>query len=70
MENYVAGDTIELIRNEAYWGELPKTKTITLRLIGNSSARLIALENGEVDIMTSISPTEMMAAKGDQIYGL
>ncbi len=66
MENYVAGDTIELIRNEAYWGELPKTKTITLRLIGNSSARLIALENGEVDIMTSISPTEMMAAKGDQ----
>lgn len=65
MANYVAGDTIELLRNENYWGELPVTKSISLRLISNASARLIALENGEVSLMTSIAPTEVMAAEGN-----
>lgn len=65
MDNYVAGDTIELIRNENYWGELPVTKTISLRLISNASSRLIALENGEVSLMTSIAPTELIAAQGN-----
>ena len=65
MDRYVAGDTIELVRNESYWGELPKTKTITLRLISNASARLIALQNGEVDLMTSVSPTELASAEAD-----
>lgn len=65
MANYVAGDTIELVRNENYWGELPVTKSISLRLISNASARLIALENGEVSLMTSIAPTEVMAAQGN-----
>lgn len=65
MDRYVAGDTIELVRNENYWGELPNTKTITLRLISNASARLIALQNGEVDLMTSVAPTELASAEAD-----
>lgn len=65
MDNYVAGDTIELVRNDNYWGELPATKSISLRLISNASARLIALENGEVSLMTSIAPTELAAAEGN-----
>ena len=66
MARYVAGDTIQLVRNDAYWGELPKTKELTLRLISNASARLIALQNGEVSLMTSISPTELFAAEADE----
>ena len=65
MANYVAGDTIALVRNDAYWGELPKTEKIRLRLIANASSRLVALQNREVSLMTSINTTEIMAAKAN-----
>ncbi len=65
MSAYVPGERWELIRNENYWGELPETKTVTLRLISDASARLIALQNGEVDVITHISPSEIEAAKAD-----
>lgn len=63
MPNVVAGDTLPLLRNEDYWGDLPETKTITLRYNGNASSRLIALQNGEVSIMTSVNPTEQASAE-------
>ena len=63
MDNYVAGDTIALVRNDKYWGELPKTEKINLRLISNASSRLVALQNKEVVLMTSVNPTELMLAK-------
>ena len=66
MENYVAGDTIVLVRNDQYWGELPKTEKITLRLIANASSRLVALQNKEVVLMTSVNPTELFAAKANK----
>ncbi len=65
MDNYVAGDTIALVRNDRYWGELPKTEKINLRLIANASSRLIALQNKEVVLMTSVNPTELFAAKAN-----
>ena len=58
MPNVVAGDTLPLLRNENYWSDLPETKTITLHYNGNASSRLIALQNGEVSMMTSVNPTE------------
>lgn len=63
MKNYVAGDTMALLRNENYWGKKPETESITLRLISNASSRLIALQNGEVSLMTSVNPTEVSSAK-------
>ncbi len=63
MKNYVAGDSVALVRNDAYWGEKPKTESITLRLISNASSRLIALQNKEVSLMTSVNPTEVSSAK-------
>lgn len=63
LENYSAGDTIELLRNDNYWDVLPETKSITIRYIGNASARLIALENDEVQVVTGIATSEMEIAK-------
>lgn len=65
MSNYVAGDTIALLRNDQYWGELPKTEKINLRLIANASSRLVALQNNEVVLMTSVNPTELPVAKAN-----
>jgi peptide/nickel transport system substrate-binding protein len=38
-----------LVRNEKYWGELPKLKKITFRYIPDVSTIATALANGEVD---------------------
>ena len=68
LDGYVAGDTIELVRNEDYWGELPETKTITIKHIANASSRLMALESDEVQLIYSLANTEMeLATQNDEI---
>ncbi|MCQ2415655.1 MAG: ABC transporter substrate-binding protein [Lachnospiraceae bacterium] len=47
---FFAEDHITVVRNDDYWGELPVTKKVTFRLIPEASARLIALENHEIDV--------------------
>ncbi|MCI8511135.1 MAG: ABC transporter substrate-binding protein [Lachnospiraceae bacterium] len=65
LDGYVAGDTIELKRNDNYWGEVPKTKSITLVYIANSSSRLMALESDEVQLIYKLASTEIDMAKGN-----
>ena len=65
LTRYVAGDRIELVRNDNYWGELPKTKEITLVYIANASSRLIALESDEVQLAYKLASTEIESAKAN-----
>ena len=58
---WVSGDKVVLARNENYYGELAKVAKIEFRTIRESSVRLIALENGEVDIAYDISPADTQA---------
>ena len=59
IEEMVANISIELNRNDNFWGELPKTKEIGFRYIAEDSARLIALQNGEIDICIDPANTEL-----------
>ncbi len=47
----VAPEVIAFTRNEDYWGEVPVTKTMEFKYVAEVAARLIMLENDEVDIM-------------------
>lgn len=51
---WTPNDHYTLVRNENYWGEMPITTTITCRVIPEGSARTIALETGEVDLVWSV----------------
>lgn len=62
-DGYVAGDTMELSVNEEYWGEVPETKTLTIKSIANASSRLMALESDEVQLIQEIASTEIDIAK-------
>ena len=66
IDEVISGDRVELSANESYWGELPKTKTMTVRWITEAAARLIALQNGEIDIMTKVDNAEIEFAKQDE----
>ena len=37
--------------NPTYWGEKPKLKTVTMKVIADNQSRLMALEKGEIDLI-------------------
>ncbi|MDY0339781.1 MAG: ABC transporter substrate-binding protein [Coriobacteriia bacterium] len=51
------GENIVLVRNDEYWGEPAKTKNVVFRFIADNSARVLALSNGEVDMIDGIDAT-------------
>ncbi len=50
-------ENVVLIRNDEYWGEKAKTKNVIFRIISENSARVLALNNGEVDMIDGIDAT-------------
>jgi len=62
----VEADYLKLKRNDNTWREeLPKTETLTIRNIPENSTRLIALQNGEIDVCDGPNSTELDIIKGD-----
>lgn len=59
VDEFLANDRTELVRNDNYWGELPKGTQVSLTYIPEVSARLIALETGEVDVVIGLSGTDV-----------
>lgn len=51
---------LELVleRNEDYWGEKGNLETIVYRPIPEAASRIIALESGDVDVITQIPPKD------------
>ncbi|MDX2140731.1 MAG: ABC transporter substrate-binding protein [Chloroflexota bacterium] len=56
MTEFIAGDRIVLERHDNYWMGAPEAATVTIRLIPETSTRVAALQAGEVDLITTVSP--------------
>ncbi|WP_122644163.1 ABC transporter substrate-binding protein [Luxibacter massiliensis] len=57
---FVSWDTeqsVVLVRNDEYWGEPANIKNVIFKIIKDNSARVIALNNGEADIIDGIDAT-------------
>ncbi|NDO77247.1 ABC transporter family substrate-binding protein [Kocuria indica] len=68
IENVVENNSVTLKKNENYSGDKPgKLDEITLRTIGDSTAQIQALRNGEVDIMQPVSVNKDTV---DQVAGI
>jgi len=61
------GDSITLVRNDDYWGTKAKTKNLIFRVIADNSARVLALTNGDVDMIDGIDATavDQIKSAGD-----
>ncbi|MDO4293301.1 MAG: ABC transporter substrate-binding protein [Eubacteriales bacterium] len=46
--------SLELVRNEEYWGDKPALDTITVRTISDSDTITMALQSGEIDVAYGI----------------
>ncbi|MDE1180856.1 ABC transporter substrate-binding protein [Paraburkholderia sp.] len=70
---WVRGSYIEYARNDDYWAhDKPHLDRIIVKVIGDSSARSIALENGSVDIggETPVPLSDLARLKTDPKLGL
>lgn len=62
---WVQGDHVEFLANHDYWNGAPKTERIVLRYIPEPSARTIALQTGEVDLIQEPPATDLAAIAED-----
>lgn len=58
LTEWVPDDYTLLTRNDNYWGDLPPTKEIMYRKMSEASARVIALQTGEVDVCLDVPAVE------------
>jgi len=63
---WVPDDYAHLTRNENYWGEMPETKEFIFRKYSEASARVIALQTGEIDICLNLPAAEVAHVVDDE----
>lgn len=51
LTNFVTDEYAVFEANENYWGEQPKIKKITVKVIPDNQTRILALEKGEIDMI-------------------
>lgn len=64
------GQQIILTTNDEYWGEKPKTKNVIIRIVKETSARVVALKTGSADIINGVDSNVVKEIKdnGDEVF--
>ena len=57
--SYTRGDSLELARNDTYWGPKPAWARVSKRVIGNDASRVAALLAGDIDLIDDVPPTDV-----------
>jgi peptide/nickel transport system substrate-binding protein len=58
LVEYELNSRIVLERNEAYWGPKPKMKNVTFQIIKDPSARVAAIQSGQIDLTLNVPVRE------------
>src|SRR5918998_2464662 len=61
----VADKTLTIERNDAYWGDKAKLKTIVFRTISDENARKQALRSGDIQGYDLVGPADVEPLKGE-----
>jgi peptide/nickel transport system substrate-binding protein len=64
VSEYVAGERLVVERNENYWGEPAQLDKITFRFLPDDTTRTLALQNGEVDLITGVPRGVLSSLQG------
>lgn len=68
--SWTKGQNVVLKRNDNYWGTKAVTTNVIFKFIADNSARVVALNNGEADIIDGIDATvvKQIQDSGNKIY--
>lgn len=70
LASWNRGSEIDLIANGNYWQGTPKVEKLTIKIIGDNSARAQAFEAGDLDVIQSpMSPQDIERLKADGRFG-
>ncbi|MBB4053339.1 peptide/nickel transport system substrate-binding protein [Devosia subaequoris] len=70
LTSWNRGSEIVLEANENYWQGAPAIDQLTLKIIGDNSARAQAFEAGDLDVIQSpLSPQDIERLEGDDRFG-
>jgi peptide/nickel transport system substrate-binding protein len=61
----IRGDRMELASFDQYWAGKPKIKRVVVRYVPDISARVAALESGDVDVIHDFTPQDAQRIKND-----
>lgn len=65
LDSYDPNQQITVTRNDAYWGDAPAIDQLTFRFIADDNARLLALQNGEIDVIGEVTPQMLLSMPQD-----
>lgn len=65
FSKYVAGDTVELVRNDGWWGPKPEWTRVEFKMVPNLAVRTTALLSGDLDVIEAPSATDLPRLKAD-----
>jgi peptide/nickel transport system substrate-binding protein len=60
-----ARQSVQLERNESYWGDEPQLATAEMRFVVDPGTRVTQLQTGEADIIESFPPSAKVTLEGD-----
>jgi peptide/nickel transport system substrate-binding protein len=63
FKQWVVGQKVELTRNNKYWGKKPRIGRVIIQPISNNTARVQALQSGEVNGADLIQPQDVPTIK-------
>ncbi|WP_445679914.1 ABC transporter substrate-binding protein [Radicibacter daui] len=64
FKEWVPGDHVTLVRNDAYWDKKAAYDTVTIKFISNDAARVAALLSGSVQLIDAVSPVDVTKLSG------
>ena len=67
---WVVGSHVTMVRNDEYWGTAPSYENLTVRFIVDDTARMVALETGEIDIASEIQSEDIARAVNGEVPGV
>jgi peptide/nickel transport system substrate-binding protein len=65
FSEWVDGERVTVVRNDAYWGEKAKVESIVFRGIEEPATRLAELEAGTIDIAVNLAPSDIETVQGN-----
>jgi peptide/nickel transport system substrate-binding protein len=65
LESWTPQEETVLVRNPAYWGEAPYFDRVLIVNIPEAATQKVALESGEIDLATDLSPDQIAEFEGN-----
>ncbi|MGB7339014.1 MAG: ABC transporter substrate-binding protein [Phototrophicaceae bacterium] len=66
LESWIPQEETVLVRNENYWGEAPYFDRIIIVNIPEAATQKVALESGDIDIATDLTPDQVSTMDGNE----